>query len=537
MLVQQSSYAQKMLVELNVNGYQNLLENFEVSCEKYADRVAFSCLGESITFSQLDRYSKRFASYLRTQASLRPGDRIALQMPNILQYTVAAWGVLRAGLILVNTNPLYTEREIVHQFSDADVSAVLVLEGLLPNIKNVISQTNIKHVVVAKLGPLEAEHQLGEAIEGVQLVAFSEALALGESQTMAKTSITMDDVALLQYTGGTTGVSKGAMLTHGNLFASACQTSSAFEENHELQDIVIAPMPLYHIYGFTWNVISCCLMGSHSVLIPNPRDIHGLVQTMKAYKFSGFAGVNTLFAGLMQHPEFDQIDFSALQGSIAGGSALVRVVAEEWERRTGTRLYEGYALSETASSLSCNTPDAHQMGTVGKHLPAMEVKVVDESGQDVGINQPGELAVRGPQVLVGYWNRPEATREAIDPEGWFKTGDVAVIQPDGFIRIVDRLKDMILVSGFNVYPNEIEDVISGHPAVFECAAVGVKDERTGEAVKVFLVLSDKSATEAELRDFCRERLTAYKVPKYFSFVVELPKSAVGKVLRRELRDK
>ncbi|MDP4987694.1 MAG: AMP-binding protein, partial [Porticoccaceae bacterium] len=346
-------------------------------------------------------------------------------------------------------------------------------------------------------------------------------------------TVALDDLAILQYTGGTTGPSKGAMLSHRNLLASAVQATSALEQDDE-DEIIIAPMPLYHIYGFTWNLVSNVLTGSRSVLIPNPRDITGLLTTMRGLRFTSFAGVNTLFAGLMAHPDFDSIDFSRLKGSIAGGAALVSSIADEWQRRTGSNIFEGYGLSETAASLSCNTPHNNQLGTVGKAFVGTELKVVDDQGRELATGQSGELLVRGPQVLSGYWNRPDI--DAIDSEGWFRTGDIAIMQADGYIKIVDRIKDMILVSGFNVYPNEVEDVLTSHPGVFECAAVAVPDERTGEAVKVFVVRCSSELTEEALRDFSRENLAAYKVPKHIVFVKDLPKSAVGKVLRRELRD-
>jgi len=530
------SYAQQMLADINVDNHINLSEKFELSCATFAERVAFSCLGQDMTFGQLESLSRAFAVYLLEDCGLKSGDRVAVQLPNINQYPVVAWGVLRAGLILVNTNPLYTARELKHQFNDSGACLLVVLSDLLPSMAAVIPETGIKRVVVTHIGDMCVAQSIPDlGLENVD--ALADILSKRADCPITPVHTTMEDIAVLQYTGGTTGVAKGAILTQGNIFASAMQSSAAFVGDSDEREIIIAPMPLYHIYGFTWNIVSSCLRGAHSILIPNPRDIDGMVQTMKRYRFTGMAGVNTLFAGLMRHPQFDEIDFTALGGSIAGGAALVTSIATEWERRTGSKLFEGYALSETASALTCNTPDHNKLGTVGKLLPAMQVKVVSSDGKDLGPEAEGELLVRGPNVLQGYWQRPEATSEAIDAEGWFRTGDVAVIQKDGFVRVVDRIKDMILVSGFNVYPNEIEDVVSGHPGILECAVVGVKDERTAEAVKVFAVKNDPELTEVQLRDFCREQLTAYKVPKHVEFLAELPKSNVGKILRRELRVK
>ncbi|MCA0893451.1 AMP-binding protein [Microbulbifer agarilyticus] len=526
-------YSQAMLQKINPQGFRNLVDAFDAAISAYADKSAFSCLGQTLTFAELDRHSRAFAAYL-LRDGLQPGDRLAIQMPNILAYPIAVWGALRAGVVIVNTNPMYTEREIRHQFQDADVKALLVYEACLPVTAKVAGELGITRVIVANALKADAGQQLPDECPETY-VTLSNVLARHLDQPCEPTDCAMESLAVLQYTGGTTGPSKGAMLTHGNLYASAWQTTSALDENERNDGVVIAPMPLYHIYGFTWNVISCCMNGVHSVLIPDPRNLDSLIQAMKAHRFTGFAGVNTLFAGLMRHPEFDDIDFSALRGSIAGGAALVSSVAKEWERRTGTLLFEGYAMSETSSSLTCNVPTAHQVGTVGKPLPAMQVKVIDSDGEILADGEAGELVVRGPQVLKGYWNRPEESVAAIDRDGWFRTGDVAVIQEDGFIRIVDRIKDMILVSGFNVYPNEIEDVLTAHPDVFECAAIGVPDERTGEAIKVFVVAAGGSRDTDSLREYCRKLLTPYKVPKYIEFIDVLPKSAVGKVLRRSLR--
>ena len=534
MAVTEISYADAMLAQLNPEAHANIIAVFERTCAAQSRQTAFSCGDYSLRFEELETYSRAFAAYLLSECGLARGDRIAIQLPNSLPYPIVAWGALRAGLILVNTNPLYTERELRHQFNDAGVKALVVQADLLASTAAVIPHTSVERLIVAQAGDFLADHPCDEYPEAVSL---AQALGKGQRLTLPNFAATMDDVALLQYTGGTTGVAKGAVLSQGNLFASAAQASANIDLEDGKQEIIIAPMPLYHVYGFTWNVISSCLRGAHSVLIPNARDIDALIQAMKSHRFTGFAGVNTLFAALMRHPQFDQIDFSQLTGSIAGGAATVTSIAEEWQRRTQSQLFEGYALSETTSSLACNTETDNRLGTVGKPMPAMAVKTVNAAGETLGSGAEGELLVRGPQVLQGYWGRPEATAEALDADGWFRTGDIAVIEDDGFIRIVDRLKDMILVSGFNVYPNEIEDVVSGHPGIVECAVVGVKDERTAEAVKVFAVSSDPTLTADQLRTYCRRELTAYKVPKQVEFVAELPKSNVGKILRRELRSK
>jgi len=399
----------------------------------------------------------------------------------------------------------------------------------------VVPKTGIERVIVTNIFDLmEAQPAPDSALP--ELISLPEALAQGADCELPDPTTGLNDIAMLQYTGGTTGLAKGAVLTHGNILASSRQSGAIVELDPLQPDIVIAPMPLYHIYGFTMNIVGTFCAGGHSVLIPDPRDIGSMIATMKAYPFTALAGVNTLFVGLMQHPEFDAIDFSHVKGVIAGGAALVEEIASEWKQRTGSDIYEGYGLSETASALTCNSEEHRQLGTVGQPMPWMEVKIVNDKGESLGTGGEGELLVRGPQVMHGYWQRPEATDEALDENGWFRTGDIAVMQDDGFIRICDRLKDMILVSGFNVYPNEIEAVVYTHPDVVECAAVGVADDKSGEAVKLYVVSSNPALDQETLRGFCREQLTAYKIPRFVEFCKDLPKSNVGKILRRELRD-
>ena len=534
-LAQSADYSQHQLELLNPKNYQSLLELFNESCHLYRDKPAFSCLGHTLTFNDVDVMSRNFAAYLLHETNLKQGDRIAIQLPNLSQYPIAAWGALRAGLILVNTNPLYTQRELIHQFNDAKVKALVVLESILPNIEAIVEQTSIEKVIVTNpIDFLQAQPLPQTSLP--EAITLPDALARGEELLLPLLKQSMDDIAVLQYTGGTTGLSKGVILTQGNLFASNRMASMMLdEETAEEDDIIISPMPLYHVYGFTFNIIRGFVNGGLSVLIPDPRDLTSMINTMKSYPFNGFAGVNTLFVGLLNHPDFDSIDFSHLKGVISGGAALVEEISNEWFKRTNSTIYEAYGLSETSAIVTCNNLEFNQLGTVGRPMPHLEVKTVDALGNELAFGEAGELVVRGPQVMKGYWRAPEASAEVLNNDGWFRTGDIAIIQGDGFIKIVDRLKDMVLVSGFNVYPNEVEAVVYGHPDILECAVVGVDDQRTGEAVKLFVVSTNPDLDEESLKAFCRERLAAYKVPKYYEFKESLPKSNVGKILRKELR--
>ena len=535
--------ARKQIDAINDENYTSVMDLFEKACSEFADSIAFTCLGQDVTFRELDEMSAKFSAYLRGDAGLEHGDRVAIQLPNLIQYPVAAWGVLRAGLVLVNTNPLYTERELRHQFQDSGARAVVMLSDYVAAAQTVIPDTDIKLLIATDaLDMMEAQpapaHNLDES---VKLVTLPAAISLGENSGNGKglphVRPTVNDLAVLQYTGGTTGVAKGAMLSHGNIIACVAQSRKhlAEDEGEELSGLLIAPLPIYHIFGFSLYLCGNFAAGGRSVLVPNARDLDGLLDVMKSVPFTGFAGVNTMLVGLMANEKFDDVGWSNLRWTIAGGAALVPDVAHEWERRTDSKLIEGYGLSETTANLTLNVPSTRRIGSVGKPVGFQEIKLMDGSGKEVAEGEEGELWVRGPQVMMGYWGRPEATDEAIDAEGFFKTGDVAVKLDDGFYKIVDRIKDMILVSGFNVYPNEIESVISSHPDVLECAVVGIKDERSGEAVKAFVVCRNSNLTEASLREFCRQDLTAYKVPKFIEFRDELPKSNVGKILRRELR--
>lgn len=537
------NFARQQIEAINTENYSSVLDLFERACTEFSDRTAFTCLGQDITFAEIDKMSASFAAYLSGDGGLQSGDRVAIQLPNLIQYPIVAWGILRAGLVLVNTNPLYTERELRHQFQDSGAKAVVLLSDFITAAEKVIPDTDIKLVIATHaLDMMEPQpapaHNLDKS---VVLLTLPAAISLGESKDsgegLSKVRPTLNDLAVLQYTGGTTGVAKGAMLSHGNIISCISQGRNHFaEDNNESETrLLIAPLPIYHIFGFTLYLCGNFASGGRSVLIPNPRDIDGLLDVMRSFPFTEFAAVNTMLVALMANEKFDAVDWSNLKWTIAGGAALVPDVAEEWEWRTDSKLIEGYGLSETTANLTLNSPATRRIGSAGQAVGYQEIKLMDSSGVQVADGEEGELWVRGPNVMMGYWQRSEATDEAIDAEGFFKTGDVVVRLDNGFYKIVDRIKDMVLVSGFNVYPNEIEHVITSHPDVLECAVVGVVDDRTGEAVKAFVVRRNNNLTETTLREFCRTDLTAYKVPKHIEFRDELPKSNVGKILRRELR--
>ncbi|KUJ80197.1 long-chain fatty acid--CoA ligase [Microbulbifer flavimaris] len=529
---------------------RSIIDVFSEACAKFGDRPAFTCLGHTLSISDIDKLSGQFASYLQNHTDLKPGDRIAVQLPNVLQYPVVVFGAMRAGLVVVNTNPLYTRRELKHQLNDSGAKALVVLANIADTASQVIEETSVGKVIVSEIADLHSPlkrtliNSVAKYVKKMvpefsfrNQVSFRDAMSQGAKQPYKEVKRAPEDVAVLQYTGGTTGVAKGAMLTNRNLVANMDQVREALGDSiKEGEEIYIAPLPLYHIYAFTIHCMSLFATGNHSILIPNPRDIPAFVKTLKGLRFTGFVGLNTLFNGLMRNPDFAELDFSKLHTTASGGMALTRDTAKRWEEMTGCVVTEGYGLTETSPVVSFNPADAVQLGTVGKPVPATEVKVTDENGNDLPNNTPGELCVRGPQVMKGYWQREEATAESIDSDGWFRTGDMAVIQDDGYIKIVDRKKDMIIVSGFNVYPNEIEDVVSAHDKVTEAAAIGIPDEKSGEIVKLFVVKADESLTEEEVIAHCRDNMTAYKVPKQVEFREELPKTNVGKILRRELRD-
>jgi long-chain acyl-CoA synthetase len=529
---------------------QTLVELIAEACARFSDRPAFSCLGVTLSYRDLERLSGQFAAYLQHHAGLRPGDRLAVQLPNLLHFPVVVHGALRAGIVVVNTNPLYTAAEMEHQMRDSGARLLVTMASGEDKAVDVAGCSDIETLVLVDpldfhggtqfdLASVPAKSQRSVAADGrsVALLDFKAALAMGGAAEPIPVAITPQQLALLQYTGGTTGLSKGAMLSHRNLVANTLQVaahSSAFFREGE--ECYIAALPLYHIYAFTIHAVLLPYKGGHSVLIPNPRDFPALVNAIAAHRFTGFPGINTLFAALCRDEQFRQLDFSALRSASAGGMALSADVAKAWRELTGIEIAEGYGMSETSPVVTANPPGRIQVGTVGLPIPFTEVKTIDADGEPTPVGEPGELCVRGPQVMQGYWQRPDETAQVLSEDGWLRTGDIAVIQPDGYIRIVDRLKEMIVVSGFNVYPSEVESVARMHPSVRECAAVGVADGRSGEAVKLFVVPEVAESFDAELlRRFMRTRLTPYKIPTQVEVVAELPKSNVGKVLRRLLK--
>ncbi|HBD23096.1 MAG TPA: long-chain fatty acid--CoA ligase [Oceanospirillaceae bacterium] len=533
---------------INLESYQSITEIFNEACERYGDKPAFSCMGLTLSFNDMDRLSAQFASYLQNHTYLEPGDRIAIQLPNVLQFPIAVFGAMRAGMVVVNTNPLYTAREMEHQFNDSGAKALLILANMAHLAEEVLPKTNIGTVLVTELAdmhPFAKRLLINTVVKKVkklvppfnlpQALSFRKALSMGSAQPAKPVATTLDDTAALQYTGGTTGVSKGAQLLHRNLVANMLQVRASVKEDLPGEsEIVIAPLPLYHIYAFTLSLVMADC-GHHLVLIPNPRDIPGFVKELGKHKFSSFAGLNTLFVALCNNPDFAKLDFSNLKQTLSGGMALTHAAADRWQSVTGCAIREGYGLTETSPVVTLNPHDDPRVGYIGKPILNTELMVIDDNGQPLPNGEEGELCIRGPQVMAGYWNRPEATAEVM-LDDWFKTGDVAIISDDGFVRLVDRIKDMIIVSGFNVYPNEIDDLASQHPDIVECAAVGVPHEESGEAVKLFVVTSNPELTAEDVTAYCREHMTAYKVPKLVEFRDELPKTNVGKILRRALRD-
>jgi long-chain acyl-CoA synthetase len=536
--------------DANIERFDTVVAVAEYAFREFTDQPAFSSLGCTLTYGDIDRLSANFASWLQHQTDLEPGDRIAVQMPNLVQYPVVVIGALRAGLVVVNTNPLYSAREIEHQFNDASVKALVVQANVAQTVAEVLPATSVKHVVVTELADLHAPlkrvviNNVAKYVKKIVpsfhisgAISLRAALKAGSAQAPKPVTGDRNGLAMLQYTGGTTGVAKGAMLSHGNLVSNILQADTFFA-SHGLSDeerVIAQPLPVYHIYAFMTSIYSM-LRGGHIVLIPNPRDLPSVVKVMRDYRPNIFCGLNTLFAALCNNEEFKQLDFSSLKLTLSGGMALTKAVAERWRAVTGCEVSEGYGLTETSPVVSSNPGGRMIIGTIGIPVPHTQVKIVDDEGRVLAVEESGELCVRGPQVMLGYWQRPDETAKVMDGDGWFCTGDIAKIRPDGFIQIVDRKKDMIVVSGFNVYPNELEDVLSEHEDVLECAAVGIADEISGELIKMFVVSKSGNLSSEEVREFCRRSLTAYKVPKLVEFRQELPKTNVGKILRRELRD-
>ncbi len=543
-------YPADVAAEINPDRYQSLVDMFEQAVTRYADKPAFINMGEVMTFRKLEERSRAFAAYLQQGLGLKKGDRVALMMPNLLQYPVALFGILRAGIVVVNVNPLYTPRELEHQLNDSGASAIVIVSNFAHTLEKVVEKTQVKHVILTRLGD-QISGAKGTLVNFVvkyikrlvpkyhlpHAISFRRALQSGYRMQYIKPEILNDDLAFLQYTGGTTGVAKGAMLTHRNMLANLEQVRAAYSPLlHEGKELVVTPLPLYHIFALTINCLLFIDIGGQNLLITNPRDIPGLVKELAKYPFTAMTGVNTLFNALLNNKDFQQLDFSSLHLSAGGGMPVQHAVAERWEKLTGRYLLEGYGLTECAPLVSANPHDIdYHSGSIGLPVPSTDVKLIDDEGNEVPPGEPGELCVKGPQVMLGYWQRPKETDEILK-DGWLRTGDIAVMNDEGFMNIVDRKKDMILVSGFNVYPNEIEDVVMQNEGVLEVAAVGVPAGVSGENVKIFVVKKDPALTEEALIAFCRRQLTGYKVPKLVEFRTELPKSNVGKILRRELRD-
>jgi long-chain acyl-CoA synthetase len=544
------NYQEGVPHEIDLTTYHSIPHLLEQSFKEFRNRPAFHCMGTTLSYRELDQLSAKFASYLQNDLGLQKGERVALMMPNILQYPVALFGVLRAGLIAVNVNPLYTARELEHQLNDSGSKAIVIFENSCSVLQEVLNKTPVKHVLTTQIGDylkFPKNHIVNFVIKKVKKmvpdwtlpgsVSFHQAVASGDEGRLQIPELNHEDIAFLQYTGGTTGVSKGAVLTHGNIVANLLQARSWISKMVEPgKEIVITPLPLYHIFSLTANCFCFSTLGALNILITNPRDIPGFIKELKNWEFTALTGVNTLFNGLLNHPDFKTVDFSHLKVSLGGGMAVQRAVAEKWKEVTKTPLIEAYGLTETSPAACINPMNLKAYnGFIGLPISSTDVCIMDDDGKKLGIDEVGEICIKGPQVMRGYWNRDDETEKVMTKDGYFRTGDIGLMNSEGFFKIVDRKKDMILVSGFNVYPNEVEDVVVTHPKVFEVAAIGVPDEKSGEAVKVFVVKKDESLTVEELKAFCKEKLTGYKVPKFYEFRTDLPKSNVGKILRKELR--
>jgi long-chain acyl-CoA synthetase len=539
--------------DIDVTQYSSLVELLEESFAKFRDRKAFICMDKSISYRDLDEMSLALAAYLQSKG-MQKGARVALMMPNVLQYPIATAAVLRAGYAVVNVNPLYTPRELEHQLKDSGAEAVIVLENFATTVQQVVAKTSVKHVIVGSMGDLLGlkgvivnlvVRRVKKMVPAYSLpgaVSFNDAIAAGRTMTFQKPRLMPDDVAFLQYTGGTTGVSKGATLLHRNILANVLQNDAWLQPAlkkppHVEQLFIVCALPLYHIFALTACYLLAMRAGGVNLLIPNPRDMPGFIKELSKYQVNSFPAVNTLYNGLLNTPGFDKLDFSKLKTSFGGGMATQKPVADKWLAVTGCALSEGYGLSETSPTLTCNPADADRFtGSIGLPVPSTWLSIRDDDGNELPLGEAGEICAKGPQVMAGYWNRPDETAKVMTADGYFRTGDIGVMSADGYTKIVDRKKDMILVSGFNVYPNEIEEVVASHPGVLECAVIGVQDAKSGEAVKAFVVKKDANLTAEDVIKFCSTQLTAYKVPKQIEFRTSLPKTNVGKILRRELRD-
>ena len=545
------NYPKGVNESVNLDEYKSFADFLDRGFIKFSNSVAFENMGKSITYKELDILSQKFSLYLTEELHMKKGDRLAIQSPNVLQYPIALFGALRSGIIVVNTNPLYTPSEMKHQFNDSGCKTILILSNFAYNLEKVISETKIEHVIVSDMGDMLGAFKGGIVNFVVKYVkkmvpkfslpsaiSFKKALSIGGKYEFKKHYISPEDIAFLQYTGGTTGVSKGAMLTHYNVLSNISQMSEGMKILlNDNEEVCITALPLYHIFALVCNALVMFKIGAKNILITNPRDMKGFIKELSKHKFSVITGVNTLFNGLLNADGFKDLDFSKLKVAFGGGMAVQKVVANKWKEITGRPLAEGYGLTETSPVVTTNPLDGtDRVGTIGLPLPSTDVKFIDDENNEVGICERGDICVKGPQVMKGYWKRPDETNEVMDGD-WLKTGDIAVIDEDGFIQIVDRKKEMVLVSGFNVFPNEVEHVISSHPKVLEVGVIGVPDKKTTEAVKAVIVKKDNSLTPEEIKLHYKEQLTNYKCPKHISFTDELPKSNVGKILRRIIKEK
>ena len=545
-----TNYPEGIPAEINSESYSTILDVLDEACRKFRHKPAFSNLGKTITFAELDRLSDHFAGWLQHSTDLVPGDRIAVQLPNLLQFPIVLFGALKAGLVVVNTNPLYTEREMEHQFTDSGAKALVVLANMAHMAEVVLPKTGIRHVVVTEIGdmlPPLKRFVVNNVVRHVRKMvpsfsipgarSYNEVLAEGATLSLKRHKIQPEDTAVLQYTGGTTGVAKGAELSQSNLVANMLQVHAMVKKDIVTGgEIIVAPLPLYHIYSFTVHCMVGLTTGMHTVLITNPRDLKAFVKDLKKYPFTMMVGLNTLFNGLMRNPDFQKLDFSRLKLTLSGGMALQMETARKWEEMTGCPICEGYGMTEASPVVTLNPLRANRVGTIGMPLPSTSIKIINEAGKELPPGEVGELCIKGPQVMKGYWQRPDETAQTLTEDGWLSSGDIAVIDKDGYVRIVDRKKDMISISGFNVYPNELEDVLMRHPDVDMCAAIGVPCDKTGERIKMFVVSSNTELTEESIIAHFRQYVTGYKVPKLIEFRDQLPTSNVGKILRRALRD-
>ncbi|MCG8474337.1 MAG: AMP-binding protein [Cytophagales bacterium] len=545
-------YPKQVPQEIDPKHYHSTLELFDEVIENYSNRPAFKSFGYEITYQQLDELSRNFASFLTAELGLKKGDRFAIQVPNLLQFPIAMFGAMRAGIVVVNVNPLYTAREMEHQLNDSGAKGILIYENFAFNLEKIIDKTSIESIIVTGTGdalPFVKKTLVNFAVRKVKkmvpkyrlpkAIGFNQALTKGSKHTFEKVQVTLEDVAFLQYTGGTTGVAKGAILTHGNMVGAleqCCAWIAPILEANKIPTVITA-LPLYHIFALMANCLFIFKLGGKNILIPNARDFPAFIRIMKDNPFSMITGVNTLYNALLNNEDFNDIDFSQLKVSLGGGMAVQDTVAQKWKEATGCVLSEAYGLTETSPAVCINPLDGSAvMGSIGLPIPSTEIQIVTDSEKLAGFDEPGELWVRGPQVMKGYWNRPDETADALTQDGWFKTGDIATMDSKGYVRIVDRKKEMILVSGFNVYPNEVENVVSMHKKVLEVGAIGIPHPKSNEVVKIFVVKRDPSLTEEELLSFCKENMTGYKVPKAVEFMKELPKTNVGKILRRKLKE-